>query len=220
MKKFVKIVIGIVAVLFAALLIVGALSRDKIEIPAGFAGQYVDVNGVKIRYVQKGNGKDILLIHGTPGSIEDWNPVIDTLAQKFRVTAYDRPANGFSSAEGCDFSVAYNAKTAFALIDTLKLSKPLVVGHSYGAAVAMNMATENDPRVKGFVVESSSAYSYHARKTMLGRLIRLPLVGRGFSVIISSVAGGMIDKGMKMAFHPNEDAIPSGFIDMKKMMIA
>src|SRR5206468_5493685 len=98
----------------------GAAYRPQIELPAGLKGQFIDVMGIRTRYVQTGAGPDVLLIHGSTGSVDDWAPVTDALAPNFRVTTYDRPGHGYSSAgPRCDYE--YNADFAVALIRALQL---------------------------------------------------------------------------------------------------
>lgn len=59
-------------------------------IPSGFKGNIIDVMNQQIKIYQTGSGKDVLLIHGLPGCIEDWETIIPELSKKFRVTVYDR----------------------------------------------------------------------------------------------------------------------------------
>jgi len=217
-KRFLKALLLTVAVLVLVLAVAGFVVRDRIEIPAGFPGTYADVSGARIRYVQKGTGADLLLVHGSPGSLEDWGPLIDRLAERYRVTAYDRPCNGWSSSTAA-CSIAENARVAFGLIDALKLDRPAVIGHSYGGAVALRMAVEGDPRVRATVVVSSTAYPADFKPSMLGRLIRIPVLGRGVAWALAPVAGGMVEHGMRRAFQPNQDTIPPGFIELQKQVI-
>jgi pimeloyl-ACP methyl ester carboxylesterase len=219
MKRFVKILLVIVITVVVGIIIAGVVKRDRIEIPSGMDGGYVKIGEMKIRVLQKGKGKDILLIHGTPGSIEDWNPIIDELAKRYRVTVYDRPAQGYSGVSPDGYSVEINARCADALIEKLKLVNPVVVGHSYGGVVVMNMAAHNDTRVKAYVVVSSPAYYYNIKPELLNRLVRLPLTGRGIAVMLRPLGASLVEKGMKSAFYPNENAIPAGFIEMKKDII-
>jgi len=60
--------------------------------------QFVDVLNQQIRIYQAGGGQIVLLIHGLPGCIEDWETIIPELSKRFQVIAYDRPGHGFSSA--------------------------------------------------------------------------------------------------------------------------
>ena len=80
MKKIVKILLYLFAAIMLIFSIVGIISRDKINIPANFEGKYIEISGIKVRYNQIGKGPDILFIHGVPGSIEDWEPIISSLS--------------------------------------------------------------------------------------------------------------------------------------------
>jgi pimeloyl-ACP methyl ester carboxylesterase len=50
----------------------------------------------------------------------------------------------------------------------------------------------------------------------LGKLVRLPLFGRGVAVVLGALGGGLVRKGMEQAFHPDERLIPAGFIERKQ----
>src|SRR5262245_7436735 len=88
--------VAFVLLVVVGLAALGALQRPDTTLPPGARGRHVTVDGVPIRCVQAGQGRDLLLVHGSPGSIEDWDPVFDRLAQRYRVTAFDRPGHGYS----------------------------------------------------------------------------------------------------------------------------
>ena len=208
-NKALSILLSALIGLGVALAILGSASHDNVQIPPGAAGQYADVAGLKIRYLQQGQGQDLVLIHGSPGSLEVWKPTIERLATRYRVTAFDRPAQGFSSAPSTPVGIRYNAKIARALIDRLGLYEPLIVGHSYGGAVALAVALDGAP-VRGVVVVASTLYPAR-RPTALSRTLRVPLVGRGLAVLLSQVGGNLVQHGLAEAFHPDEAMIPPGF---------
>ena len=100
MKRSLRIIVALLLVIIGGFTIAGLLYQPDIRIPEGLKGRYVEVKGNRIRYSQTGAGQDILLIHGCPGSLEDWEPVAESLSRKYRVTAYDRPGHGYSDATG------------------------------------------------------------------------------------------------------------------------
>jgi pimeloyl-ACP methyl ester carboxylesterase len=215
MKSIVKVFRLCLLMLMFLILPGGLLAGDSIEIPAGFVGKHIDVQGIQIRYHQVGSGPDILFIHGLPGSIEDWQPVIGELAGKYRLTFYDRPGNGFSSAEHLEYSLKQNADIALALIDRLQLSNPIVVGHSYGGCTALAMAVRKPSRVKAFVIVGGVAYPTE-KVDPLFYLLRIPVLGRGIIALIPHSAGcKMMRDGILKAFTPNDTSIPDDFIDMR-----
>src|SRR5688572_32838964 len=109
--------------LLGSLAAIGFLQTPNTQIPAGFSGEHRTVDGIPVRVVQRGTGRDILLIHGSPGSVEDWTPLLDSsLPSSFRLTAYDRPGHGYIGDAG-NYSLDFNAAFASALIRTLKLTR-------------------------------------------------------------------------------------------------
>jgi pimeloyl-ACP methyl ester carboxylesterase len=209
-----KAVVVMVCTVVLALAVAGSLSRDRIEIPPNRPGQYVDLLGDRIRVHQTGSGPDLLMIHGMTGLIEDWEPVFGPATNRYRITAYDRPGHGYSSAPE-QYTLAHNADTALALIDKLKLKDVIVVGHSYGGAVAVAMAVRNPPQVKAFVLLGGLT-TYHDHGPTVLDLQRLPVVGRGIAVVGCRFIGeGMLKGSLSQVYHPNEALLTEDVITLR-----
>ena len=191
------------------------LSVDTIQIPRNFKGETIEISSVKIRYVQIGAGQDIFLIHGTPGSIEDWEPVMGALALEYRVTAYDRPGQGFSSAENIGYNLEHNAHIAFGLINKLNLKNVIVVGHSYGGSVIMALAVNNPHQVKAFITLGGATYPSGYINPIL-YIIKIPVLGsRLIAAAARFIGPKMIEKGIIQAFKPNENTIPENYLNIR-----
>ncbi len=175
--------IGLMVLALIVLTLAGALYQPNTDIPAGFAGRHVNVNGARLRVLQRGVGRDVLLIHGSPGSIEDWEPVIDALAGSFRLTAYDRPGHGFSADLG-EYSYERNAKVALQVIDALRLENVVVVGHSYGGATALAMAIRRPATVSAYVIIDSAAYEPSRSAGGVYSLLAVPWLGTGVARVL------------------------------------
>jgi pimeloyl-ACP methyl ester carboxylesterase len=194
---------------------IGVLSAQAPQIPAGFVGKFIQVRGMQIRYHQVGSGPDILLIHGLPGSIEDWQTVIGPLSSWYRVTVYDRPGNGFSSDENAEYSLAQNAEVALGLIEELHLDNPIVVGHSYGGGISLQMAENRPERIKAIVNIGGCAFD-DEKSDAIFYLLRIPLLGRLLiSLIPKSTGCGMIRDGILQAFEPNTKNLPADYVDSR-----
>jgi pimeloyl-ACP methyl ester carboxylesterase len=221
MKRVIKIGVGILVALLVGLALLGLARPDRTGIPAGVDGQTIAIDGVNIRYLQKGEGRDVLLIHGTPSSLEEWQPVFDRWASKYRVTAYDRPGHGYSGPPAGETGIDYNAHVARRLMEELHLRDVLVVGHSYGGPIALKLAADDDSPATAFLIVASTVYPVGNTDPYagLGKLLRLPLLGRGVAVVLESLGGGMVQKGMEQAFHPDERLIPPGYIKRKQEIL-
>lgn len=214
MKRFLRLLGIVVGVLVVVMTIAGLTYSPNTEIPTGLPGRHIIVNGVPIRVLQEGEGPNVLLIHGSPGSLEDWSIIRRALSKHARVTSFDRPNNGFSGATG-DYSLTHNADFALAVIDALKLDDVTVVGHSYGGATALAMALRSPPRVRSYVILDSASYAPARKPTALYHLMNIPVFGAGFArVVASPLAGPRIADGIREIFKhrtPKQD-----FLDLRK----
>jgi pimeloyl-ACP methyl ester carboxylesterase len=182
------------------------------RIPPGAAGRHVLVGGTPIRYVQAGTGPDVVLVHGSPGSVEDWEPILPRLSPRFRVTAFDRPGHGYSGGADRPHTAAENATAALDLIRALGLHDAVLVGHSFGGAIALDLAIRRPPEVRSYVLVGAKAYPPVPVEPVY-RAVTLPLVGRGLATALTPLMGqSRIDAGVRESFRPNADAMPAGFV--------
>lgn len=96
-----------------------------------------------------GDGPAVLLLHGLSSNLRIWDPVIPHLAG-MRVVTMDARHHGRSSDAGADFSMPALADDVAAVVGELGLAEPVVVGHSWGASIALTYAGR-DPRCPGVV---------------------------------------------------------------------
>ena len=61
-----------------------------------FTSKFVTVEGMRLHFVIRGAGRPVVLIHGNPGSTQDWTRVLGPLAANHRIIAFDRPGHGRS----------------------------------------------------------------------------------------------------------------------------
>jgi pimeloyl-ACP methyl ester carboxylesterase len=117
------------------------------------------VAGRNVHAETRGRGRDVVLLHGASGNLRDFTfALTDRLvARGFRVTAFDRPGLGWSDDWG-DAAISPRAQADIlrAAASDIGLRRPVVVGHSYGAAVAMAWALA-DPRGTAAVVSLAGA---------------------------------------------------------------
>jgi pimeloyl-ACP methyl ester carboxylesterase len=92
-----------------------------------------------------GEGAGIVLVHGLSSNVRIWDLTGPRLAARHRVVAYDQRNHGLSD-DADDFSFASLTADLDAVVGELGLDHPLVVGHSWGASVALHFAAEHDCR--------------------------------------------------------------------------
>jgi pimeloyl-ACP methyl ester carboxylesterase len=215
LRRVVLVLAGVAAALLAVLAVVGFLQHPDTSLPPGVRGSHVSVDGTSLRYLQQGTGPDVLLIHGSPGSAEDWDPVLERLAAHFRVTAYDRIGHGYSEGARLPHTPTENARITLGLIRALGLRDVVVVGHSYGGATALRLAIDHPPELRGLVTVGARAYP-PAVIEPLYRVVAVPMVGTGVAALLTPFMGAdRIATGIRQSFGPNVALIPSGFIEAR-----
>jgi esterase len=119
----------------------------------------VTVNGVGLYYEQQGAGEPILCIHGAGSSAIVWSDAVAQLARLGRVIAYDR--RGCTRSERPQpyerTSVTEHADDAATLLEALGAMPAVVIGRSYGATVATDLALRHPERVRALVLLGGDA---------------------------------------------------------------
>jgi 3-oxoadipate enol-lactonase len=100
----------------------------------------IQVRDTTLYYEQAGDGPALVFIHGMCGDAEVWRGQVDRLSDRFRCLTYDRRGHTRSLRGTEPEGVATHAADAAALIEALALPRPVVVGSSGGARIAVELA--------------------------------------------------------------------------------
>jgi pimeloyl-ACP methyl ester carboxylesterase len=149
--------------------------------PPGAAaqGKFVHTrSGDRIRYVSAGEGPPVVLIHGALVTLEDMliGP-FDALAERFGVTAFDRPGHGLSRRGRLQGSPWTQARMLHEAVQALGLERPVLVGHSYGGAVALAYALLYPNDTRGLAVLAPVAFPEIRLEQVLFGPRAIPLFG-------------------------------------------
>ena len=138
------------------------------------AGERLEVSGARLHYTKAGAGPVVALIHGANGTSHDFPPeFVRELARDHTVLALDRPGHGWSEAPDGPLGLAENAQALCALLRAQGARDTTLVGHSYGAAVALRAAIEA-PELVAHVVAVTPCTAIDARNA---RYATAPIVG-------------------------------------------
>jgi pimeloyl-ACP methyl ester carboxylesterase len=110
--------------------------------------QTILIAGVKIHFIEMGQGLPLLFLHGLGGSWKDWTANLQSFCSSYQVMAIDFPGFGDSDKPEVDYSIEWLTVMVENFLQERKLNQIRVVGHSMGALVALNLAARPDSRVK------------------------------------------------------------------------
>jgi len=142
-----------------------------------------------LAFAQAGQGPDVILIHGAMTSLDDMAiALFATLENEFKVTAFDRPGHGRNAAP--DGGTAWRqAEQVHVCAQALGLQRPVVVGHSFGGAVALAYALQFPDETTGVVALSPIAFP----EPRLEQLLFAPRAAPGLLGLWSQSFGRLMD---------------------------
>ena len=139
--------------------------------PQNWTENYIDVNGVNLRYHRtKGNKPPLLLLHGFTDNGLCWTRVAKQLEKNFDIIMPDSRGHGKSFTDQIDYSLESAANDIVELIRHLKLNKPIIMGHSMGGQMATSIAG-NHPEILSKLLLEDPAYTFN-QKSLKVKIIR------------------------------------------------
>ena len=103
----------------------------------------INIQNIDVNYIQYGEGKDILLLHGWGQNIEMMKPIGDALSNRFRITILDFPGFGETQEPKEPWNIEKYSFLLEMFVKQLKIKKPIIMGHSFGGRVAICYSSRN-----------------------------------------------------------------------------
>jgi pimeloyl-ACP methyl ester carboxylesterase len=186
--------VGAAALLATTALVNWQLAR-KAERENPPQGKFIDVEGVRLHYVERGTGRPLLLLHGNGTMIEDLQSsgLIDLAAEKYRVIAIDRPGFGHSARpRGRVWGPNEQADLIRKALEQLGIRRAIVLGHSWAASIAVALAIRGPTFVAGLVLASGYYYPTPRLDLAAPSVPAIPVLGDVISNTISPVAARLM----------------------------
>ena len=143
-------------------------------------GRFIEVRGVRLHVVERGQGEPLVLLHGNGSMIEDFESsgLIELAAQRYRVIAIDRPGFGHSARpRGEVWTDVAQAELVADALNELGVSSAIVLGHSWGCSVAVALGL-NHPRMVSALVLASGYFYPSVRVEAVPSLgLQIPVLG-------------------------------------------
>jgi pimeloyl-ACP methyl ester carboxylesterase len=174
--------------------------------------EFVSIDGARLHFVMKGSGAPVVLIHGNPGSCQDWTRLYGPLSAQYRAIAFDRPGHGHSNRPNHrDVTVAVQAAMLRDALDHLKIERPVLVGHSWGSALALAYALDFPRDLAGLVLLAPAVYLSADGVSFISKLPAMPVIGDLLNLLFTPlVAASLVRSDLKKAFAP--DPVPPHYL--------
>src|SRR4051812_8120386 len=196
--------LGSAAALGAAALYTNKMTRDaERETPP--IGRFLEVDGVRLHYIEQGQGEPLVLIHGNGTLIQDFtiNGLVDRLSKRYRVIVIERPGYGYSERPRWLWTPRAHATLFEHALQQLGVEHAIVLGHSWGTMVAVSLALQAPTLVRSLVLLSG----YYFRTARMDVAVNTPLAVPGIGdalrhTISPPIARLMLPGAIRAMFAP------------------
>jgi len=188
----------------------GADSPDS----AGLEESYMEIEKTKLHVVQGGTGKQtVVLIHGNAGNVHDFEyGVAELLSKSYRVIGFDRPGHGKSARPGGKAaSVEDQARMLHEALQNLGVNNAILLGHSWGASLALCYALKYPAEIAGLVLLAPAAFPDTDPNPLLRAVVKTPLIGELSLMFAKTLMGDdRLRHELERAFYPQP--VPENYL--------
>jgi pimeloyl-ACP methyl ester carboxylesterase len=196
------VVLLVIAAVLAALAVVNNVVARLAERRHPPTGKFVEVDGARLHYSDRGTGRPVVLLHGNAVTGDDYNTsgVAERLLGTRRVIVFDRPGFGHSDRpRDRVWTAAEQADLIHAALARLGVGPAVVVGHSWGTLVALALAERHPAGVAGLVLLSGYYFPVPRLDALMVAPAAVPVLGDILRHTVSPVFGWLTMPLMKRA---------------------
>ncbi len=184
-------------------------------------GKFIEVDGVRLHYLERGEGPVVVMLHGNAVYSVDFQAsgLLDQAAEHYRVIAFDRPGYGYSERPRTRLWTADSqARLLCKALQEMGVDSAIVLGHSWGALVAVSMGLQSPELVRGLVLLGGYYYPNLRVDAPAVSPLALPVLGDLLRYTISPIQGRLALPLMaKTMFSPRP--VPARFSEVPPWMM-
>lgn len=181
---------GLLAAL-AIIVYLAALAAERRNPPIG---KFLTVDGVRLHYVERGEGPAVVLLHGNTVMLQDYivSGVLDEAALRCRVIAFDRPGFGYSERPRSRiWTPSAQADLIHGALRQLGVDRAVVVGHSWGTLVSVALALNHPQIVRSLVLLAGFYFPRFRFDVLLASPPAIPVIGDVLRYTVSPMLQGV-----------------------------
>jgi len=169
--------------------------------PERYPMKQVTVEGINIRYIDRGKGNPIVLVHGVPTSSFLWRDMIEELSTHGRVIALDLPGFGFSDPpQNGDYRISNYARLFGLFLQALSVERATLVCHDLGGPITLTYALRHPDKWERLIILDTFLHRDFPPWPLSMRIAKIRPIGEifmwlgGESIARAGLEGGVVDK--------------------------
>jgi pimeloyl-ACP methyl ester carboxylesterase len=183
-------------------------------------GKFLTIDGCRLHFIEKGEGDPLVLLHGNGSMIQDFTSsgLTELAAKRYRVFVFDRPGYGHSDRPRSTIWTAdAQAELIWKALRRLEIAGAVVLGHSWGASVAVALALKHPDMVRGLVLASGYYYPEPRADVIMMSGPAIPVLGDVARFTIAPLIGRLMWPALlRKIFGPRP--VPTKFKEFPKEM--
>lgn len=218
--------VSLIMLLIALVLLAVVYSRWRVERAKADCppeGRFVEVEGVRLHYKEKGEGVPVVFLHGGILSAKDYDQVMEKAPKAFRMLSFDRPGYGYSERPKKEMATPrIQARLLRGALQKLGVRKPILVAHSWSASLALSYALKDSKDLSGLVLLAPGAYGGKAFPVgkadhVLNTVVGAPIIGDLLlNTLLVPLGRRAADTALKTTFAP--DPVPGAYRRVAKAL--
>jgi pimeloyl-ACP methyl ester carboxylesterase len=168
--------------------------------------KFIEIDGVRLHYIDEGRGPVVLLLHANFSNLLDWDPWAAALQDSHRVIRFDMTSHGLTGPDPTgDYTLARTLRLMEGFVDALQLDDMTVAGTSLGGTLALHYATTHPDRVQRLILLSPGSLEGKERRARGG----VPRVG----YVLKYILPRALPKFMLSSGFGDPAALPDSLVD-------
>lgn len=159
---------------------------------------FIDIDHLKINYIESGQGNPVVLLHGWGGSIKSVELIHNYLKNHFKVYSIDLPGFGQSEEPPFPWNLSNYSELVEQFLNQLQITNPILIGHSFGGRIIIKLAGEKQFPIKKIILVDSAGvkpkrtlkyyYKVYTYK-LIKKTLQLPFIKPLTGDILTKVKG-------------------------------
>lgn len=177
-------------------------------------GRFITVDGVRLHYRMSGpeEGPAVLVLHGASSNLEEPYTALSEAFADYRTVWLDRPGLGWSERPDVWWNPQREAVLIQRFLEELGIGEAIVVGHSWGAAIAARLAMDHPDHVTGLVLVAPALRAWVGDAAFYNKATHWPVLGTLVTrLVVPTIGRGRLDDGVQSAFAP--EPVPENYIE-------